>query len=64
VRTEGKQAVFLAPLEILAQQHFLSLSKLLLPLGIRIELLSGSLTPATKKQVKQRLRDGNIDIIV
>lgn len=36
----GGQVAFLAPLEVLAQQHHRSLAKLLLPLGIRVELLT------------------------
>lgn len=39
-RTVGGQTVFLAPLEVLAQQHYQSLAKILLPLGLRIELLT------------------------
>jgi ATP-dependent DNA helicase RecG len=34
------QSVLLAPLEVLANQHFLTLAKLLLPLGMRVELLT------------------------
>lgn len=34
------QSVFLAPLEVLANQHYKTLAKLLLPLGMRIELLT------------------------
>ena len=41
----GHQAAMMAPTEILAEQHFAGLSKLLGPLGIRCELLTGSLTP-------------------
>lgn len=38
------QSVFLAPLEVLANQHFKNLAKLFLPLGLNIQLLTGSLT--------------------
>jgi len=34
------QSVFLAPLEVLANQHHKTLAKLLLPLGLRVELLT------------------------
>ena len=47
------QAVFLAPLEVLAQQQYRSLAKLLLPLGVRVELLTGSSKPSEKKRIKQ-----------
>ncbi len=36
----GGQSVFLAPLEVLANQHYITLAKLLLPLGLRVELLT------------------------
>ncbi len=39
ITTFKQQVVFLAPLSILAKQHYLSLAKLFLPLGIRVDLL-------------------------
>jgi ATP-dependent DNA helicase RecG len=47
------QSVLLAPLEVLANQHFLTLAKLLLPLGLRVELLTGSLTKSRKEELKR-----------
>ena len=38
------QSVFLAPLEVLANQHYKTLAKLLLPLGLRVALLTWSMT--------------------
>lgn len=55
---------FLAPLSILAHQHCQKIAKLLLPLGIRVQLLAGSLTAGQKAKVKKDLKAGNIDIIV
>ena len=34
------QSVVLAPLEVLANQHYITLAKILLPLGLRVELLT------------------------
>ena len=51
----GGQTVFLAPLEVLAQQHYRSLAALLLPLGVRIELVTGSVSKAQKDKIKQQL---------
>ncbi|MDR2189640.1 MAG: DEAD/DEAH box helicase [Candidatus Peribacteria bacterium] len=34
------QSVLLAPLEVLANQHYATLAKILLPLGLRVELLT------------------------
>jgi ATP-dependent DNA helicase RecG len=47
------QSVMLAPLEVLANQHYRTLAKLLLPLGLRVELLTGSLTKSQKDDVKR-----------
>ena len=47
----GYQAALMAPTEILAEQHYQSLQRLLTPLGVRVSLLTGSLTPKTKKDL-------------
>jgi len=58
------QSVFLAPLEVLANQHYLSLSKLLLPLGLRVELLKWSLTKWQKDKIKNDLVQWKIHVLV
>nr|WP_232368602.1 ATP-dependent DNA helicase RecG [Azospira inquinata] len=50
----GYQAAFMAPTEILAEQHFQKLSAWLEPLGIRVAWLSGSLKSAKKKAAQQQ----------
>lgn len=60
----GQQAALLAPTEILAQQHFRSVLKLLHPLGIRAELLTGSTTEKSKTEITGRLGAGQLDLIV
>ena len=60
----GHQAAMMAPTEILAEQHFASLSKLLNPLGITVCLLTGSLTPKQKKSVREDIEKGNAQLIV
>ena len=60
----GKQAALMAPTEILAEQHLQSLTKLLQPLGIRVSLLTGSLTPKTKKQVRAAVEAGETDLVI
>jgi ATP-dependent DNA helicase RecG len=64
IKKHTAQAVFLAPIEVLAQQHFQTLAKLLLPLGIRMQLLTGTTPPAEKTRIKNALAQGNIDIVV
>ena len=60
----GKQAAFMAPTEILAEQHYQSLSKLFAKLGITCGLLTGSLTAAEKRQIKEGLSTGEIQLAV
>ena len=62
--TNGRQAAMMAPTEILAEQHHASMSKLLEPLGIRVGLLTGSLTPKNKAQVREKIAAGELDFII
>ena len=60
----GHQAAMMAPTEILAEQHYAGLSKLLSPLGIRCELLTGSLTPKQKRERREQIAAGAVDFII
>jgi len=60
----GYQSAFMAPTEILAKQHYQSLSKLLEPLGIQVGILTGSMTAKNKRETYEKLSLGEIDIIV
>ena len=60
----GCQTCLMAPTEILANQHYANISKMLDGLGISVELLTGALKPSAKKKIKQRLKDGEIDILI
>ena len=60
----GAQAALMAPTEILAEQHYHSLSKLLEPLGVRVGLLTGSMTPKQKKILRDALSAGQVDLAV
>ncbi len=60
----GYQSALMAPTEVLSEQHFRSLSALLEPAGVRVGLLTGSLTPAGKKKVRQALAAGETDLII
>ncbi len=59
-----KQAAMMAPTEILAEQHYKSLSKLLEPLGVRVSLLTGSMSVKNKKLTRQEVEEGNADLII
>lgn len=63
-KTDGKQTAFMAPTEILAQQHKQSLSQMFDESFLNIELLTGSTKPKDKKRILQELKDGKIDCIV
>ena len=60
----GYQSAFMAPTEILAKQHFQTLSGLLEPFGIRTGLLTGSMGARQKLEARDKLRKGETDLIV
>ena len=60
----GHQAALMAPTEILAEQHYHSLSKLFAPMGLRTALLTGSMTPKQKNLVRTALENGEIDLVI
>jgi len=51
----GYQVAFMAPTELLAEQHMQSITALLAPLGIRPELVTGSLPARERKRIASRL---------
>lgn len=64
VSYSGEQGAFMAPTDLLARQHYKNISKLLENTNIRVELLVSDLTSAHKKNIKDKLKNGEIDIIV
>ncbi|XCB30210.1 DEAD/DEAH box helicase [Arcanobacterium hippocoleae] len=71
----GRQAVLLAPTEVLAEQHYASITALLGDLAfggtigapseaITVELLTGSVTPSQKKQAYFRMASGQAQLII
>lgn len=60
----GIQSAFMAPTDILARQHFSTLSKLFENFDIKAELLTGSLTAKKKKEIKERLSGGETQVII
>ncbi len=59
-----KQTALMAPTEILAEQHFASLEKLFAPMGISVALLTGSQTQKQKKNVREQIENGEVQIVV
>lgn len=60
----GKQGAVMAPTELLAEQHFRTLSKLFESLGIRPLLLTGSMSEAHKREVREMLANGEAQVVV
>lgn len=60
----GCQTALMAPTEILAGQHFETLKAFLEPLGVKVVLLTGSLTPKKKEKVKAEIAAGEYHVIV
>ena len=60
----GVQTALMAPTEILAEQHAQSLQRLFEPLGIRVALLTGSMTEKQKRLTREAIALGQIDLAV
>lgn len=60
----GVQSALMAPTEILANQHFSTLSDFLEPSGVRVCLLTGSLTAKKKASLREKIAAGEFDVIV
>ncbi len=58
------QSVFLAPLEVLANQHYRTLAKLLLPLWLNVALLTWAMTKWEKDKIKSDLKQWRINVLV
>lgn len=63
-KDNGYQACLMAPTEILAEQHFATLSRMLSGLPVRVELLTGSTKQKDRPAILQGLADGSVDILV
>lgn len=60
----GRQAVIMAPTEILAEQHHRKLSEWLTPLGLRVGLLLGKLRVKTRREEQQLAASGQSHVLV
>ena len=60
----GYMSAFMAPTEILAQQHYDTLSSMLSHFGLRVGKLTGSMSAKDKRLIKDKLRLGELDVIV
>lgn len=62
--SDGKQVVFLVPTTILAQQHYNTFTQRMMDFPVSIDMLSRFRTPAQQKRTLERLRKGQLDILI
>lgn len=60
----GFQACLMAPTEILATQHFASITKMLGDLGVKVALLTGSTKKKAREEIHAGLQDGSINLLI
>jgi ATP-dependent DNA helicase RecG len=58
------QACLMAPTEILATQHYETISKLVAPIGINVKLLTGSTRKKERDEIHSQLKDGSLHILI
>jgi len=64
-REGGRQGAFMAPTEILAEQHFRNITSLLdHHLQVKVELLTGNTPPARRREILRAVSQGEVDILV
>ncbi len=60
----GTQACLMAPTEILATQHYETISKMVAPIGINVKLLTGSIRKKQRDIIHEQLMDGSLHILI
>jgi ATP-dependent DNA helicase RecG len=60
----GYQACIMAPTEILANQHYQTITKLLNGINIKVRLLTGSSVRSSRKEISESLQDKSLDILI
>lgn len=61
---QGFQSVLMAPTEILAQQHFNSISELLKDMPVIVKLLTGSTVTKKRREILKACEDGSLTILI
>jgi len=61
---DGKQVAILVPTTVLAQQHYETFSERLATFPVKIEMLSRFRLPAEQKETVERIRTGDVDIVI
>ncbi|MGD2279306.1 MAG: ATP-dependent DNA helicase RecG, partial [Candidatus Omnitrophota bacterium] len=60
----GHQAAVMAPTEILARQHYVTISRELMPLGVSTRLLVSGIDAKDRDKIKEELKSGEADVVV
>jgi len=60
----GKQSALMAPTDILASQHYATLSKFLAPFGVNVALLKSRMPASEKKEILLNIKSGETDVVV
>ena len=60
----SSQACLMAPTEILATQHFETISELVAPIGLNVKLLTGSTRKKQRDLIHEQLQDGSLHILI
>ena len=60
----GLQACLMAPTEILATQHYETISSMLAPIGVEVALLTGSTGKRERSRIHESLTDGRLKILI
>ena len=60
----GEQGAFMAPTDLLARQHYQNIENLLKSTGLKVGLLVSDLSNFQKKEIKEKIKNGEIDVVV
>jgi len=60
----GWQGAFMAPTEVLAEQHYRSLCRWLIPLNVTVELLTGATSRPVRRRLLTDLANGQLNVLV
>ncbi|MEA3490168.1 MAG: ATP-dependent DNA helicase RecG [Candidatus Omnitrophota bacterium] len=60
----GYQGVLMVPTEVLARQHYVTVSKTFMPLGLNVRLLINGIDRKDREKVKEELAGGEADIVI
>ncbi len=62
--SNGYQGIFMAPTEILAEQHFINFKELFAEFDYEIQLLTGSLKSSERQEIIERIKSGEANLII